>query len=238
MYQGDYHLVTYKDRVFALIHKNSEQIKEVEDALPSPAQLQAIAPAIKFVWPTPPADGGDSAEIEHFFEGYEREVKSKFEGIPLLDFLYWFKLQNKRMTQILISEGNTDWKRAARSVYTKSKSTEKLSKIVKHLEKLAAHKPMDMMLVAYYAKEHGLWDEVSSKIKAVAKTDPELAVLYSYLVENRFEGAESMIIKSPVAAADYAQFVLKKRWPEAEDTIKKDNTAWEVYVRTFQDAKK
>lgn len=236
---SEYYLVTYKDRVFTLMHKHSEQIKEVEDGLPSPQQLQAIAPAIKFVWPNPPADGaGEGAELEHFFDGYEREFKKKFEGVPLLDFLYWFKLQNKRMTQLLISEGNTDWKRAAPSVYEKVKSTEKLGKVMKRLEKLAAHNPVDMMLVAYYAKEHGIWDEISTKVKAVAKTDAPLAVLYAYLVENRFESAEPIIIKDPMAAADYAMFVLGKRWEEAEATIKKDKTAWEVYTRKFKDAKK
>jgi hypothetical protein len=52
---------------------------------------------------------------------------------------------------------------------------------------------------------------------------------YDVLGKQRFKQGEPAIAKDPWAASNYATLILKRRWPEAEPTIKKQERSWERY---------
>ena len=228
MYEGPYYLVRYKDRIFALLEEYSQQIKAVDDHLPDTHALKAMAPLIKHVWPE--HVNQSEATLEKLIDDAQHHAMA---DLPLLDFLFDFK--NKptqiRMTQHLLCDKNSsDLDRASPYVYSSKPSD--LKDVVARLNDAIDKKDQKLfMIVAYYANENGLWNKVKGHLKSVARTDPYLAVLYSYIVGMKFESAENVIMKDPTCAADYALFIMKKRWPEAEETIKQNPKAWRFYQR-------
>ena len=231
MYEGGpYYLVRYNDKLLALLEKGSEQIKDVYNSLPSPTEQKILAPAIRFVFPTPPSTSGEAIKLQHLIDAFETH---DYKNYHLLDFIYvWKRGPQQRMTNYLVRSSGTDLHKVAKYVYKDTPND--TTSVLKELnEAIDSGKNSLFMLAAFYAHDHGLWDKVSKKLKAHAAADPNLAVLYAYLVENRFESAETTIMKDPKAASDYALFVLKKRWPEAEDTIRKSVEATRAYARQF-----
>lgn len=72
---------------------------------------------------------------------------------------------------------------------------------------------------------------------------PEHSVVYAVRVhkkraktlkmDERFIAGEEIISTNPHTACMYAQEILKRKWPEAEEVIKTDNEAWSRYERAF-----
>lgn len=53
----------------------------------------------------------------------------------------------------------------------------------------------------------------------------------------RIPELEPLILKSPYYARNYAELVIKNRWPELEDILKTENiNEWELYLQSFPEA--
>lgn len=71
------------------------------------------------------------------------------------------------------------------------------------------------------------------ELEPIIAKDPRNAYQYAYsaLNQSRFPEAESVIAKDSWAATYYAINILKKRWPEAEETIKQVKPHWDTYIK-------
>jgi hypothetical protein len=71
--------------------------------------------------------------------------------------------------------------------------------------------------------------------------DPKSAARYALDVINyekpnppiRWKEAEDSIKQDPWGAYSYAHYILQRKWPEAEQYIKQDDTWWEMYNIVF-----
>ena len=85
---------------------------------------------------------------------------------------------------------------------------------------------------AYEILEENPNHEHKSGYEFIIKKDPEHAYLYArYIIKGRFPEAEEYIKKHPKYAYEYAKYVIKGRFPEAEESIKKDPQYAHYYAK-------
>jgi hypothetical protein len=246
-YSGEtYHLVTHKNRGVVLMEKESAQIKDVHDRALNAELATAIAPLIRIVFPKPPMksvseDKREATRLHHLVQHW---TPQKHRNFDVVDFLHYFTSQHppQRLSNYLLPplHGKSDimavypyvW---AQETDDKVDPNEILDEIRAALNKSSKTDDRSLFLLAtYYAIEHGFWSYVSKDIKREAEKKADLGVLYAMIVKNRVsKEMERVIATEPVPAADYSINIMKKRWPEAEDTIKKNKRQWERYCDHF-----
>lgn len=77
---------------------------------------------------------------------------------------------------------------------------------------------------------HDKWPEAEPYVKDDAYT----AYNYAAVTGKRFIEGEPAIKTNPIYAYNYAKYILKHRWPEAEDVIKQSGVWWLDYQMTFR----
>lgn len=73
--------------------------------------------------------------------------------------------------------------------------------------------------------------DVKERISNLSKRSPAKALHFAMNQGKRIKEVEAILINNPLLAADYASFVIRGPWPEAEDSILKN--AYAIYRYTM-----
>jgi len=129
-----------------------------------------------------------------FLDGEETIAKD-----PTVSFLYALNILQDRFE-------------AGEEVLSKSPLAEKYVKMIVGIESLHAHS------LKLWAVSHKRFPMLETFVLARGDAH-DLYWFARDVIKERFLAAESKIIKSPIIAAHYAQFIVKGPWPEAETSI-------------------
>ena len=210
-------VVTSDDKRYALMHKDSNQIKDVHD---NSLTIDKAIPIKKFILETWPkfVYSSDLISINDLWPGAINEIKKN----PEWAYTYAHEVIKGKWPEgeeAIKQDPEWAYKYARYVIYDRWPEGEEIIK-------------QDPGCAYHYAYQiiGGRWPEGEEAIKK----EPESAYTYAcYIIKDKWPEAEETIKKDPQWAYRYASNIIEGRWPEAEETIKQDPDYWSLYKAKF-----
>ena len=214
-YNPPYYMVTKDNKRYVLMHKESNQIKDIHNVTLSLEQAKPIKDFILKIWPV--EDYKFENDLMVLIDLYPKEILETIMKDPASAYEYAAEVIRSR------------WPEAEPYIMKSDYAVEYATEVIRSRWPEAEPYIMKSDYAVEYAKEiiKGRWPEAEPYIMK-----SNYAVDYAInVIEDRWPEAEPYIMKDPLSTYIYATEVIKGRWPEAEPYIMKNSHYAFIYAK-------